>query len=270
MIEKTVGFLGFGNMGAAILEGLVEKKVLPLAGAVVYDPSPSAIEAAQALGVTVAPDPEALAQSSDVLILAVKPQIMDAALAQIAPHLAAEALIISIAAGISSAYIQDRLGADTRVIRVMPNTPYLVHAGAAGIAASPQCDAGDRELAHNMFASIGVAVEIDESKMDAVTALSGSGPAYFFYMVECLVAAAVKEGLDPDVAAQLAGQTLYGAGKLLMESPDSAATLREKVTSPGGTTEAALNAFRAEGLEAVVAKAVAAAVHRGRELGAKK
>ncbi|MCF6284343.1 MAG: pyrroline-5-carboxylate reductase, partial [Candidatus Hydrogenedentes bacterium] len=163
--------------------------------------------------------------------------------------------------------IQKRLGAETRVIRVMPNTPYLVHAGAAGIAASAQCDDADRELARTLFASIGVAEEVAEADMDAVTALSGSGPAYFFKMVECLVAAAVSQGLERSVAERLAGQTLYGAGKLLMESDDSAGELRKKVTSPGGTTEAALNAFEAEGLEQVVATAVAAAVKRGQELG---
>lgn len=267
MIDKSLGFLGYGNMGAAILEGLLEREILPRSGAHVYDPSSERRAAATAAGVILAESAAALAQVSEVLLLAVKPQIMDDALAQIRNSLKPEALVISIAAGITIDYIQSRLGQGQRVIRVMPNTPYLVQAGAAGIAASAQCSAGDRALAQALFASIGVAVEVAESDMDTVTALSGSGPAYFFRVVESLVEAAVSQGLDRAVAEKLAGQTLYGAGKLLMESDDDAATLRQKVTSPGGTTEAALKAFQAEGLDRVIAAGVDAAVQRGRALG---
>ncbi len=268
MMEKTLGFLGYGNMGAAILEGLLELGVVGRDKVHIFDPSPERIAAAAASEVRAASSATDLAAESDVLVLAVKPQIMDAALGEIQAHLKPGALVISIAAGITIDFIQARLGADTRVIRVMPNTPYLVHAGAAGIAASDACDQEDRTLANTLFASIGVAEEVPEKDMDAVTALSGSGPAYFFRMVECLVEAAVAQGLERSVAEKLAGQTLYGAGKLLMESPDDAATLRAKVTSPGGTTAAALAAFEAEGLPRVVAAAVDAAVQRGKELGA--
>ncbi len=268
MLEKTLGFLGYGNMGAAILEGLLEKGVVAPASAMVYDPSPERSAAATEARVVAAESVAALVAGSEVLVLAVKPQIMDKALAEVKAHLNSDTLVISIAAGININFIQKRLGVETRVIRVMPNTPYLVHAGAAGIAASVQCDDSDRKLARTLFASIGVAEEVAETDMDTVTALSGSGPAYFFKMVECLVEAAVDQGLARTVAERLAGQTLYGAGKLLMESDDSAGELRKKVTSPGGTTEAALKAFEAEGLEQVVAVAVAAAVKRGQELGA--
>ena len=268
MMEKTLGFLGYGNMGAAILEGLLELGVVARDKALIFDPSPERIAAAAASDVRAASSATDLASESDVLVLAVKPQIMDAALGEIKAQVKPGTLIISIAAGITIDFIQARLGADSRVIRVMPNTPYLVHAGAAGIAASAACDNDDRALANTLFASIGVAEEVAENDMDAVTALSGSGPAYFFRMVECLVEAAVAQGLERSVAEKLAGQTLYGAGKLLMESPDDAATLRAKVTSPGGTTASALAAFEAEGLPRVVAAAVEAAVQRGRELGA--
>lgn len=268
MMQKTLGFLGYGNMGAAILEGLLELGVVARDKVLIFDPSPERIAAAASSDVRAASSATDLASESDVLVLAVKPQIMDAALGEIKADLKPGALVISIAAGITINFIQARLGADTRVIRVMPNTPYLVHAGAAGIAASDACDPEDRALANTLFASIGVAEEVAEKDMDAVTALSGSGPAYFFRMVECLVEAAVAQGLERGVAEKLAGQTLYGAGKLLMESPDDAATLRAKVTSPGGTTAAALAAFEAEGLPRVVSAAVDAAVQRGKELGA--
>jgi len=267
MKDKTLGFLGYGNMGAAILEGLLEVGAVPREKAAIFDPSPERCAAATKYGVRVADSPESLAALSDVLVLAVKPQTMEAALGQIREVLNPEALVISIAAGITIDYIQGRLGAGTAVVRVMPNTPYLVHAGAAGIAASAECSEADQALARELFASIGVAETVAESDMDAVTALSGSGPAYFFRMVESLVEAAVSQGLARPVAERLAAQTLYGAGKLLAGSSDDAATLRQKVTSPGGTTEAALKAFDAAGFDGAVAAGVAAAVARGRELG---
>ena len=270
MIEKTLGFLGYGNMGTAILEGLLDLGVVAADRVHIYDPSPDRCALAAAVNVRAATSPEVLADESDVLRLAVKPQTMDAALTQIRDNLRPGVVIISIAAGITIDFIQTRLGGETRVIRVMPNTPYLAHAGAAGIAVSPQCEDSDRNLAHALFASIGIAEDVAESDMDVVTALSGSGPAYFFRMVECLVEAAVSQGLDRAVAERLAGQTLYGAGKLLMESEDSAAQLRVKVTSPGGTTAAALQAFDDGGLAPLVGNAVQAAVDRGRELGASK
>lgn len=268
MISETLGFLGYGNMGAAILEGLIGLEAVDKACARVYDPSNERCAAARALGVTATDSLPALVASTDILVLAVKPQVMGTVLDEVKPHLKPETLVISIAAGISIAFIQSHLAPDTPVIRVMPNTPYLVHAGAAGIAASPQCSDAQLFLAKEIFASMGLAELVDEPALDAVTALSGSGPAYFFYMVECLVEAAVAQGLDREMAGRLAAQTLYGAGKLLQETGESAAVLRQRVTSPGGTTEAALNAFRGQGLDTVVAAAVEAATARSRELGA--
>lgn len=268
MISHTLGFLGYGNMGAAIAEGLISHKIVEKGSVLAFDPSPERVDAAARAGLKVAGSPASLASGSDALILAVKPQVMGDALDEIKPHLRPETLVISIAAGISIAYIQKRLAADTAVIRVMPNTPYLVQAGAAGIAASAQCSDAQIFLAREVFASTGIAELVDESAMDAITALSGSGPAYFFLLVECLVEAAVAQGLDREMAERLAGQTLLGAGKLLAETGEPAAVLRQRVTSPGGTTEAALNAFREQKLEAVVASAVKAAVDRSQELGA--
>lgn len=268
MIAETLGFLGYGNMGAAILEGLIGLAAIEKKRALTFDPSPERRAEAERLGVSCAASLSDLVTRSEVLVLAVKPQVMGAVLGEVQPALKPGALVVSIAAGISIGFIQSRLAPGTPVIRVMPNTPYLVHAGAAGIAASPECSEVHIALVREIFAAMGIAEQVEESAMDAVTALSGSGPAYFFYMVECLVEAAVAQGLEPEMAARLAAQTLYGAGKLLHESTDSAAVLRQKVTSPGGTTEAALNAFRASGLDKTVSAAMAAAVNRSRELGA--
>lgn len=268
MITDTLGFLGYGNMGAAILEGLIGLGAIEASRTLAYDPSPARMAEAERIGVPRARTLAALVSGSDILVLAVKPQVMGTVLDEVRPDLKPGTLVISIAAGISIDYIQSRLAPGIPVIRVMPNTPYLVHAGAAGMAPSPECTPAHIEIAREIFASMGIAEVVEESAIDAITALSGSGPAYFFLMVECLVEAAVTQGLDREMAERLAGQTLYGAGKLLRETGEPAGVLRQKVTSPGGTTEAALNAFRAQGLETVVATALTAAADRSRELGA--
>lgn len=255
-------------MGAAIAEGLIGLEALSPEQVRVYDPAPERMAAAEQAGAVRARDLAALVAASDTLVLAVKPQSMGAVLDEVKPHLKPETLVLSIAAGISIGFIQARLTPDTPVIRVMPNTPYLVQAGAAGIAASPQCSDAQIFVAREIFASIGHAELVDESKMDTITALSGSGPAYFFYMVECLVEAAVARGLDRGMAERLATQTLAGAGKLLAETGEPAAALRQKVTSPGGTTAAALDALRGAGFDRAVAAGVEAAAGRARELGA--
>lgn len=262
-----IGFLGYGNMASAILKGLLGQGILHAGQAVAFDPDESRREMAQSLGVVMAESAADLCKGCDVLILAVKPQIMKEALAPVASALPERTLVISIAAGISMAFLREQLGAKARMARVMPNTPALAQAGAAGMAFSDNCTPQDKEITQTIFESVGVAVTVAEEDIDAVTALSGSGPAYFFYMVECLVQAAQEAGLKEADATLLAGQTLLGAGKLLSESPDSAAELREKVTSKGGTTEAALNAFREHGFAEVIRAGVQAATKRSRELG---
>ena len=264
VMHGTLGLLGCGNMGGAIVLGLIESGTISPEHTLVFDIDP---DRAKSLKLPVAQSPVALAQHSNTLILATKPQDIDEALAALKPGLTDDTLVVSIAAGISIATIQKRIGAQARVARAMPNTPALVGACAAGIALSEACTASDKDTVHTIFAAIGVAVDVSEDELDAVTALSGSGPAYFFYMVECLVEAATELGLSGEQAAQLAGQTLYGAGKLLMESGESAATLRERVTSKGGTTFAALEAFDAQDLRAAIRAGVHAAAARSRELG---
>ena len=267
MLQGVLGFLGYGNMGSAILEGLIEAGTISGKHTAVFDPDPGRAAAAEALGATIAQSPQALAGMSDILLLAVKPQMMDAVLRDTQPGLPPGMLVISIAAGISIRFIRERLGEQVRIIRVMPNTPALVNTGAAGLALGPNCTDQDAQIARAIFDAVGITEIVDEPAIDVVTALSGSGPAYFFYMVECLVDAAAAEGLDREKATRLAGQTLLGAGKLLLSSGEPAGTLRQRVTSKGGTTEAALRSLNDEGFAAIVAKAVHAAAARAKELG---
>jgi len=254
-------------MGRAIALGLLETGTVAVRNVIIYDIALDKREAAEQIGIAVADSAESLVTSSDVLLLAVKPQSMELALEEIRPAFKPATLVVSIAAGISIAYIQKSLGPETRVARVMPNTPALLRAGAAAISLSANCTDMDAAVARLIFEAIGIVEMVPEEAMDVVTALSGSGPAYFFYLAECLVDAAVSHGLPREQAARLAGQTLLGAGRLLVESGENAATLRKRVTSKGGTTEAALMQFRTEGLEAIVRAAVDAAVARSKELG---
>lgn len=266
-LEGRFGFLGYGNMGSAILEGLVEAGVLFGKHAIVSDPSFDRREAAARVGAVVAASPVEAAEQSDALLLCVKPQQMADVLSSIRPAVERPMPVISIAAGISIAFIQEHLGPQVRVIRVMPNTPALVGAGATGIALGPNCTEADALMARTIFEAVGIAEIVPESQINAVTAVSGSGPAYFFNMVEHLIAAGMAEGLDRAVATRLAAATLHGAGLLLHSTGEDAAVLRTKVTSPGGTTEAALKRFTADGFGQVVRDAVHAAVARAEELG---
>ena len=267
-LEGRFGFLGYGNMGSAILEGLVEAGVLFGKHAIVCEPSFDRREVAARVGAVIANTPAEAAAQSDALLLCVKPQQMADVLTAIQPAIANRAMpIISIAAGISIAYIQQRTGPSARVIRVMPNTPALVGAGATGIALGPNCTEDDARMARTIFEAVGIVEIVPEAQINAVTAVSGSGPAYFFMMVEHLIAAGMAEGLDRAVATRLAAQTLHGAGLLMHTTGEDAAVLRARVTSPGGTTEAALKRFTAEGFDQAVRNAVHAAVARAEELG---
>ncbi len=266
-ISGVLGFLGFGNMGKAIANGLVKTGAVSAEQLLAFDLRAEAAKAIEELGGTAAGTAAELAERSQTLLLAPKPQDMEGALQSIAGHLADASLVISIAAGVSIAHIQRLLGADRRVARVMPNTPALVGAGAAGIALSPSCTEENAAVAKAIFEAVGIAERLPETSLDAVTALSGSGPAYFFALVEACVKAGVHLGLPEEQAARLAGQTLYGAGLLLKESGESASTLRERVTSKGGTTEAALACFEQHDLDGTVRVAMEAAAKRSKELG---
>jgi pyrroline-5-carboxylate reductase len=265
MQALKLAVLGFGNMGEAIVRGLVTSmRTADDPSISIYDPA----EARRAAGADLASvrwsagAAEAVA-GADVVLLAVKPQAMGELLGKIAP-VAGGRLIVSVAAGITSQYMESRLPG-TRVIRTMPNTPLLAGKGIVALCRGTTASANDLLIARLLFPGATL-LEVQENLMDAVTALSGSGPAYFFAFVEALAAAAREQGFDAETAYRLAAGTFIGAAALLEHSGAPAAALRQRVTSPGGTTEAALEVLAERGLERMVREAVAAAIERGREL----
>ena len=225
---------------------------------------------ARDFAVAVHADNDVAAASADVLVLAVKPQVMKTVCEGL--RAAAQArlpLIISIAAGIRIEQLDAWLGGGLPIVRAMPNTPALIGAGATGAFANARVDDAQRDLAESILGAAGSLAWVgDESLMDTVTAISGSGPAYFFLLVEALEDAAVAQGMSRDTARQLAAQTCLGAGRMLREDGTAPAELRRRVTSPNGTTQAALESFVASDFAAIVARAVAAATRRGGELSA--
>jgi len=269
--DATIGFLGAGAMAEALAGGLVAAGV-PAERIRVAD-----VDAARCallgerLGVRAAASNEALVRESDVVVLAVKPNVVAPvlqALRDADDRALARPLWVSIAAGTTLARIARELPGDARVVRAMPNTPALVGAGATAFCGNAAATTADRAAARTLFESVGFAWEApDEALLDPVTGLSGSGPAYLFAFIEALSAAGERVGLPRDVAAELALQTVFGAAKLARESDDPPARLREKVSSPGGTTLAGLATLAEAGFAEAIAKAVAAATARAGELG---
>ncbi|HET7845371.1 MAG TPA: pyrroline-5-carboxylate reductase, partial [Xanthomonadales bacterium] len=223
---------------------------------------------ARDFGVRIADDNADAARDAAVVVLAVKPQVLREVCAGLREAIAGRgALVVSIAAGIRTAQLERWLGAGTAVVRAMPNTPALIGAGASGLYATPYVTAAQRAAAEALLGAAGIVAWIDdEALMDAVTAVSGSGPAYFFLLVEALQAAAEAQGLSPEAARALVVQTALGAARMAAEGGEDAAALRRRVTSPGGTTQAAIETFEAGGFRRLVADAVARATARGREL----
>lgn len=254
-------------MATALIGGLVAKGFDPRAISVI-ELSPAARERLGArYPVHVATAPDAAMQSSDTLVLAVKPQDMRAALASLATAVRGK-LVVSIAAGVTLEALSRWLGGHRKLVRCMPNTPALVGAGIAGLYALPEVSAEERKRAEAILRAVGEVVWLeDERLLDAVTAVSGSGPAYVFWFIEQLAASAVRLGLPRDAALQLALQTVLGAAKLAAASGKSPSDLRKDVTSKGGTTEAALRVFEEEGLAERLARALQAAARRSEELG---
>ena len=268
-MDKTpIAFIGGGNMARALIGGLLQAGH-PAAAITVADPGKNARQAASSdFGVRVMADNCAAVEDAAVVVLAIKPQIMAAVLAELAPSLASRPLLISVAAGITLDVLERELGAHRPIVRAMPNTPALYGAGMTGMVANAAVVRGDRVLAERILATAGQTVWLeDEQLMDVVTAVSGSGPAYFFALAEQLALAGERAGLAPAVAAQLARQTAFGAGLMLVESGLSAGELRMRVTSPGGTTQAALESLGRDGFERMVERAIQAAINRGRKLG---
>ena len=266
--SPVVAFIGGGNMARSLIGGLIRNGT-PAASITVSEPSAD-LRAALARDFSVAAHAEnaAAATNADVLVLAVKPQVMKTVCAGLREIVQSrKPLVVSIAAGIRIDQLDAWLGGNLAIVRCMPNTPALIGAGAAGVHANARTSATQKELAQNILSTAGLAVWIDEeAQMDAVTALSGSGPAYFFLLVEALIEAAVAQGLPRGAAQQLATQTCLGAGRMLREDGATPAELRRRVTSPNGTTQAALESFAADDFARIVARAVAAATRRGGEL----
>jgi pyrroline-5-carboxylate reductase len=267
-IEGTIGFLGAGNMAEAIIRGLLRGGDVPPARVAASAPRPERQkELADKFGIFATGDNVALTERSSILVLAVKPQIMRKVLDQVAGALRPGTLVISVAAGVPIAAIEARLPAGTRVIRTMPNTPALVDAGATAIARGTHATDDDLRTAKMIFDAVGVSVVLDESALDAVTGLSGSGPAYIFLVLEALSDAGVKVGLSRRTAQLLAAQTVLGSAKLLIETNEHPGRLKDMVTSPGGTAIAGLHTLEAGGLRTTLIDAVEAATRRSRELG---
>jgi len=265
MAKYELGIIGGGNMGEAIVRGVVGGGVLPARAIIVSDSAALRREALKASGAAVTSDNAAVAKCPR-LLLAVKPQVMHAVLEEIAASVAHDALVISIAAGIRAAAIDRHLGGRARIVRVMPNTPMLAGAGVSAVAAGPRATQADVQWTVKLFGACGSAITVAEDLLDAVTAVSGSGPAYFFYLIEAMIAAAVAEGLDRDVAASLATQTCAGAARLLTQSGKGPQELRAAVTSPGGTTQRAIETLDAAGVQEALIRAVRNAAQRSREL----
>jgi pyrroline-5-carboxylate reductase len=267
---KRLAVIGSGNMAEALVRGVLRAGLF----------APDAIAASDVVearlgffreqfGIATDTDNAAVAAKADLILLAVKPQVMGEVLQSLAGAVDRQ-LVISIAAGIPTYYIEGRFPRPVRVVRVMPNTPALVLEGASALCAGSHATADDLAVARTLFEAVGRAVVLDESALDAVTGLSGSGPAYVFVAIEALADAGVRVGLSRDVAQLLAAQTVLGSAKMVLETGRHPAALKDMVASPGGTTIAGLHALEAGGLRAALMNAVEAATVRSRELGRKK
>lgn len=270
MEQHRIGFVGAGNMAMALLRGLIRGGRAVPAQIRVSDVDPvKSQEAATSHGVGVAGNNRDLAQWSTVLILAVKPQALPAVLDECGAALTDQSLVISVAAGIRSASLAAALPSGTRLIRAMPNTPALVGAGITALSTTLTATAADMALARSLFDAVGRTVVVAETHMDAVTGLSGSGPAYVMVIIEALADGGVRAGLSRDTALLLATQTVLGSAQLLLDSGDHPAEWKDRVTSPGGTTSAGLEALERGRLRYTLAHAVQQATERARELGSK-
>lgn len=267
-LAGTLVLVGAGKMGGAMLEGWLSGGA-EAAKIVALDPAPSPEMTAMlnAKGVRLNPDIASITDP-EVILVAVKPQVMDEVLSSIAALKASKPLILSVAAGKTIATFERHFGSDAAVIRTIPNTPAAVGRGITAMASNANVSTAQLELARQLLSAVGEVVTVaDEAMIDAVTAVSGSGPAYVFYLTECLAAAGEKVGLPAGLAMQLARATVAGSGELMRQSGVEAATLRQNVTSPKGTTYAALQVLMADdGMQPLFDKAIDAATRRSREL----
>jgi len=262
-----ITFIGGGNMASALISGLANPPRSNLRLRVVDPNEEARARLEKTFDLAGFTDPVAAIDGADVILLAVKPQIMSAVLTNLAGHVRPGQLVLSIAAGVTMASIEAQLGRGLAVVRCMPNTPALIGHGITGMTAGPNCDAHQRALAEQILSAASEVVWLDdEVLMDAVTAVSGTGPAYFFLLTEVLAGAARELGLPAATADRLAAITCFGAGAMVASSPDEAEELRRRVTSPGGTTEAAMAVLEKGAFRELMLQAVRAARDRSREL----
>ena len=266
-MKCELGFIGAGNMAEAIARAAIDKQIVAADRMVVFDPVEQRREVFAALGIQAVDSNEQVISQSSSILLAIKPQTLKSIGRDLQTIDVEAQIIVSIMAGITTAKIESVMEKPARLVRVMPNTPLMVGCGMAAVALGRGAKKGDETLSMRLFGAAGEAIFVDESELDAITAVSGSGPAYVFYLAEAMEKAAADLGLAPH-ARVLVGQTILGAAMLIQQSQDSTRALRQKVTSPGGTTEAAIQHIDANSTADVFVNAIKAAEMRSRELGA--
>src|SRR5665213_3008354 len=266
-LQQKVVVLGIGKMGGALVKGWISSKLIPASKITGVRSEPSKVkQTASQLKIKVTTNADSALKGAQLIILGLKPQKLKEVLSQMGELIPKNALIVSIAAGVSTKQIEKLLPQGCPVVRVMPNTPSLLNAGMAAVAGGKRAKTAHVKLVIKLFAAVGKSIQVREDQMDWVTAVSGSGPAYIFHMIEAMTAAGVKGGLDEKVALELVTQTVYGAARMVQETGKSPEELRVQVTSPGGTTQAALEKMTELGFKELIEKAMTAAAERGAEL----
>jgi pyrroline-5-carboxylate reductase len=267
---SKIGFLGGGNMGEALIKGITRERTFSAENILVAEPVESRRRVlAEKYGVGTEAEASVVVAACDLVVLAIKPQIVGQVLPQVAGVFNDAKLLVSIAAGVTTEALEKHFAGSPRVVRAMPNTPALVGGGATALCPGRFASPEDLEQARSLFEPVGMVRVVAEGQMDAVTGLSGSGPAYVYTVIEALAAGGIREGLPQDTALALAAQTVMGAARLVQESGEHPAVLRDKVCSPGGTTIAGMEALEENGLRSALMKAVSSAARRSRELGKK-
>ncbi|QNN25063.1 pyrroline-5-carboxylate reductase [Planctomycetales bacterium ZRK34] len=266
-MQYELGVIGAGNMAEAIVRAAIDQQIVSPDKIIVSDPSADRRVVFEKLGCATGEHNRHVVDSAAQVMLAVKPQVFPKIVDELQSFDVEHQIVISIMAGLSAKKIADLLGKPLRIVRVMPNTPLLSGLGMSGVALGEHAKPGDELLTMQIFQAAGEAVVLPEPDLDAVTAVSGSGPAYIFYLAEAMAEAAESLGLSAEVADRLTQQTILGAATLLKESDDPAATLRRKVTSPGGTTQAAIEHMETQQVRSHIAEAIRAAAARSKELG---
>lgn len=271
MYNKILGIIGVGNMGSALLGGITENNTIQKDKISIYDIDESLLTSrSDEYGVEKTSSLKEIVNQCKNILLAVKPQVISDVLSEISPYIKKDQQLISIAAGIKISFIEEIIGKSIGIIRVMPNTPALVGEGASAFTCNSQVSEEMVNLVKSILESVGEVIEIDEKLLDAVTGLSGSGPAYIFIIIEALSDGGVKMGLSRDAALKLAAQTVLGAARMVLDTKKHPGELKDMVTSPGGTTIAALHDLEKGNLRATLIKAVETATKRSIELGKKQ